>query len=140
MTRFETVIRGGTVVTASDTFEADVGISEGKIQAIGRNLPDGEKTIDAKGRLVLPGGVDGHCHLDQPTGDGPNARPATATATAPVPDGPNAPPAPVLATLPTYLAPGGNLAKICFWICSSVASFDKWMTGAPGIMPCGAPP
>ena len=70
MTQFETVIRGGTVVTASDTFEADVGISEGKIQAIGRNLPAGEKTIEAKGRLVLPGGVDGHCHLDQPTGDG----------------------------------------------------------------------
>lgn len=70
MTRFETVIRGGTVVTASDTFEADVGISDGTIQAIARSLPDGERTIDARGRLVLPGGVDGHCHLDQPTGDG----------------------------------------------------------------------
>ncbi len=70
MTEFDTVIRHGTVVTASDTFEADVGISEGKIQAIARNLPAGKRTIDAKGKLVLPGGVDGHCHIDQPTSDG----------------------------------------------------------------------
>ncbi len=70
MTEFDTVIRHGTVVTASDTFEADVGISDGKIQAIARNLPAGNKTIDAKGKLVLPGGVDGHCHIDQPTTDG----------------------------------------------------------------------
>jgi dihydropyrimidinase len=70
MTAFDTVIRHGTVVTASDTFEADVGISEGKIQAIARNLPTGKKTIDARGKLVLPGGVDAHCHIDQPTSDG----------------------------------------------------------------------
>lgn len=70
MTPFDTVIRGGTVVTASDTFEADVGISAGTIQAVGRGLPAGAQEIDARGRLVLPGGVDGHCHLDQPTGDG----------------------------------------------------------------------
>ena len=70
MTEFDTVIRHGTVVTACDTFDADVGISEGKIQAIASNLPAGKKTIDAKGKLVLPGGVDGHCHLDQPTSDG----------------------------------------------------------------------
>ena len=70
MTEFDTVIRHGTVVTATDTYEADLGISEGKIQAIASKLPAGRKTIDAKGMLVLPGGVDGHCHLDQPTGDG----------------------------------------------------------------------
>ncbi len=70
MTEFDTVIRNGTIATASDTFEADIGISEGKIQAIARNLPNGVKTIDAKNMLVLPGGVDGHCHLDQPTTDG----------------------------------------------------------------------
>lgn len=70
MTEFDIVIRNGTVVTASDTFEADVGIGDGKIQAIGSKLPNGVKNIDAKGMLVLPGGVDGHCHLDQPTLDG----------------------------------------------------------------------
>ncbi len=70
MTEFDTVIRHGMVATASDTFEADVGISEGKIQAIARNLPAGKRSVDATGKLVLPGGVDGHCHLDQPTSDG----------------------------------------------------------------------
>jgi dihydropyrimidinase len=53
MTAFDTVIRHGTVVTASDTFEADVGIVDGKIQAIGRNLPPGRKTIDATGHLLI---------------------------------------------------------------------------------------
>ncbi len=70
MTEFDTVIRHGTVATASDTFEADVGISEGKIQAIARSLPAGKRTIDARDKLVLPGGVDAHCHIDQPTTDG----------------------------------------------------------------------
>ena len=70
MTEFDTLIRHGTIVTASDTFEADIGITDGKIQAIGRKLPAGKKNIDATGNLVMPGGVDGHCHLDQPTGDG----------------------------------------------------------------------
>jgi dihydropyrimidinase len=70
MSEFDTVIRGGTVVTASDTFDADVGIAEGRIAAIARALPDGRRTIDARGKLVMPGGVDGHCHLDQPSGDG----------------------------------------------------------------------
>ena len=43
-------------------------------------------------------------------------------------------------TLPRYVDPGGKFAKICFWICSSVASFDNVITGACGMMPFGAPP
>ena len=70
MTQFDTVIRNGTVATASDVFAADLGIQQGKIAAIGRNLSGADHEIDAGGRLVLPGGVDGHCHLDQPTSDG----------------------------------------------------------------------
>ena len=42
MTEFDTLIRHGTIVTASDTFEADIGITDGKIQAIGRKLPAGK--------------------------------------------------------------------------------------------------
>lgn len=64
------VIRNGTVATASDEFRADVGIRDGRIVALAAELPPGNEEIDATGRLVLPGGVDAHCHFDQPTSDG----------------------------------------------------------------------
>lgn len=61
-------IRGGTVVTASETFIADVYLADGCIRAIGRGLDlPAEFDIDAEGCLVLPGGVDPHVHLDFPT-------------------------------------------------------------------------
>ena len=63
--QFDLVIRGGTVATASDTMRCDIGISAGRITALGSGL-QGDRVLDASGRLVLPGGVDGHCHLDQP--------------------------------------------------------------------------
>jgi dihydropyrimidinase len=62
---FDCVIRGGRVATAVDDFIADVGIAEGKIAAIGRNLGPGRSEIDATGRLVLPGGIDAHAHIEQ---------------------------------------------------------------------------
>ena len=62
---FDCVIRGGRVGTAVDEFDADIGISDGAIAAIGRNLPAGATEIDAKGRLVLPGGIDAHAHIEQ---------------------------------------------------------------------------
>src|SRR5579863_73621 len=67
---FDTIIRGGTVVTASDTFACDVGIRDGKIVALGHDLGLAETVIDATGRLVLPGGIDSHVHFAQPSGDG----------------------------------------------------------------------
>src|SRR5256714_8914031 len=67
-----TLIENGTLVTASDTFEADLLIDGEKIQAIGRELGkvyDGiDKRIDAKGKYVIPGGIDVHTHLDMPFG------------------------------------------------------------------------
>jgi dihydropyrimidinase len=58
------VIRGGTVVTAEKTFRADVGIRGGKIVEIGPSLK-GNAVMEAAGRLVMPGGVDSHCHVEQ---------------------------------------------------------------------------
>jgi dihydropyrimidinase len=58
------VIRGGTVVTAEKTMRADVGIEGEKVAQIGSGLA-GKKTIDAAGKLVMPGGVDSHCHVEQ---------------------------------------------------------------------------
>lgn len=67
---YDTIIRGGTVVTATDTFEADIAISGGIIAAIGRDLGDAREVVDATGRLVMPGGIDSHVHLSQPSGPG----------------------------------------------------------------------
>ena len=70
MAQFDTVIRHGTVATASDSFKADVGIRDGRIVAIGEALTDATEIVDAKGRLVLPGGIDSHVHIAQPSGPG----------------------------------------------------------------------
>jgi dihydropyrimidinase len=60
------VVRNARVATASDTFVADIGIVGGRIVQLGVGLPAGAREIDAAGRVVTPGGVDAHCHLDQP--------------------------------------------------------------------------
>jgi len=62
---YDLVLRGGTVATASAVFAADVAIDGETIAAVGRNLPAGVREIDARGRLVLPGGVDSHAHIEQ---------------------------------------------------------------------------
>jgi dihydropyrimidinase len=69
--QFDLTIRNGTVVTATDTVRADVGISEGRIVAVAESLPAGRENIDADGLLVLPGGIDSHVHLAQPSYGGP---------------------------------------------------------------------
>ncbi len=60
-----TVIKGGTIVTADLTYKSDVKIEGGKIVAIGNGL-DGDKTLDATGCYVMPGGIDPHTHLEMP--------------------------------------------------------------------------
>jgi len=70
MPDFDLVIRNGTIATAADVFRADLGIVGGRIAAIAARLPSGAREIDASGRLVLPGGVDAHCHIDQPSATG----------------------------------------------------------------------
>jgi len=62
---YDLVLRGGTVATSSAVFAADVAIDGETIAAVGRDLPPGAKEIDARGKLVLPGGIDSHCHIEQ---------------------------------------------------------------------------
>src|SRR5271157_1672289 len=64
MADYDLVIAGGTVVTPADMFQADVGVAGGKIAAVGVGLR-GRRSVDAHGLLVLPGGVDSHCHIEQ---------------------------------------------------------------------------
>jgi dihydropyrimidinase len=67
---FDLVIRGGTVVTADGPAAVDIGIRDGVIAALGRDLPAGHSEIDASGMIVLPGGIDSHCHMDQQPWEG----------------------------------------------------------------------
>ena len=69
MSDYDLIIRGGTVVTGTDTVRADVGIRGGRIAAVADSL-SGAETLDAGGLLVLPGGVDTHCHIEQLRADG----------------------------------------------------------------------
>ena len=64
MADYDLVVRGGTVVTAVDTVRADIGIRNGRIAAVGESL-SGADTLEAGGLLVMPGGVDTHCHIEQ---------------------------------------------------------------------------
>jgi dihydropyrimidinase len=67
---YDIVIRDGRVATASDVFDADVAIAGEGVAAIGRGLPPGKREIDARGKLVLPGGVDSHAHIEQLSASG----------------------------------------------------------------------
>jgi dihydropyrimidinase len=64
-----TLVRNGTIVTASDRYEADIYIDKGQVMLVGQglNLP-AQTVVDASGKLVLPGGIDVHTHLDMPFG------------------------------------------------------------------------
>ena len=64
--QFDLVVRNAQVATAADSFRADIGVRAGRITQLGEALPAGAREIDAAGRVVTPGGVDAHCHLDQP--------------------------------------------------------------------------
>jgi dihydropyrimidinase len=64
MADFDLIIRGGTAVTAYDMFRADIGVRDGKVVALADSLWGGPE-LDASGLLVLPGGVDTHCHIEQ---------------------------------------------------------------------------
>ncbi|MEK9164914.1 MAG: dihydropyrimidinase [Chloroflexota bacterium] len=65
----KTLIKSGTLVTAAETYQADLLMDDDKIALVGMNLPaDGAKVVDAKGKYVLPGGIDVHTHLELPFG------------------------------------------------------------------------
>jgi dihydropyrimidinase len=63
---YDLVVRNAHVVTAADAQRCDIGVRGARIVALAERLGAGRREIDAAGRLVLPGGVDGHCHMDQP--------------------------------------------------------------------------
>lgn len=67
---YDLIIANGTVATAADVFKADIGVRDGRIVQIGGDMGDATRVIDATGRYVLPGGIDSHVHIAQPSGSG----------------------------------------------------------------------
>ncbi|MBT5765403.1 MAG: amidohydrolase family protein, partial [Kordiimonadaceae bacterium] len=70
MALYDLVIRNGHTVTEIEQKKQDVGIKDGKIIALGENLEEGERDIDATNKLILPGGIDAHCHIEQKSSSG----------------------------------------------------------------------
>jgi dihydropyrimidinase len=70
MAKLDLKITNGTVATAADVFRCDIGVRNGRIVLLGDELPAAEETIDAKGKLIVPGGIDSHCHMDQQPWEG----------------------------------------------------------------------
>ena len=62
MSSLDLVVRNGTVITAAERIECDVGVKDGRIALLGNGLV-ADETIDASGKLVLPGGIDSHVHI-----------------------------------------------------------------------------
>src|SRR5580693_7592171 len=64
-----TLIKNAHIITATDDYHADIFIDGETISAIGKNLPmQADKTIDAAGKLTIPGAIDPHTHMELPFG------------------------------------------------------------------------
>ncbi|HYE80650.1 MAG TPA: dihydropyrimidinase [Clostridia bacterium] len=61
------VIKNGMIITASESYKADIAVKDGKIVMISRDIDlEGSMVVDAEGKLVLPGAIDAHVHLELP--------------------------------------------------------------------------
>jgi dihydropyrimidinase len=67
---YDLIIRGGTIGSATGSFRADLAVKDGKVAALGLGLGPATDEIDATGKLVLPGGVDTHAHVEQVSAGG----------------------------------------------------------------------
>jgi dihydropyrimidinase len=70
MPDYDLAIRGGLVATAFGATRCDIGIRDGRIAALAERIEGAARTIEADGRYVLPGGVDSHCHIEEPSRGG----------------------------------------------------------------------
>jgi dihydropyrimidinase len=67
---YDLIIKGSQVVTAADVSRADIGIRDGRVATLGHDLGSADRTLDATGLYALPGGIDSHVHIAQPSGPG----------------------------------------------------------------------
>lgn len=96
MSELDLLIKGGTAAIGLDVVRSDVGVKDGVVAALGANLDlSAKEVVDAAGLLVLPGGVDSHVHIDQPSGSAAEMCDTFETASA-------------------SAAAGGTTSVICF--------------------------
>lgn len=67
---FDTIVRGARVVTPAGTATCDIGISGGRIAALASALDGAGEIVEAAGLIAMPGGIDSHVHISQPSGPG----------------------------------------------------------------------
>ena len=79
---YDLVVRGGLLAGPAEVFDADLGVKDGVIAAIGRGLARGTEEIDARGCIVMPGGIDPHCHIEEVGQDGSVHEETFASGTA----------------------------------------------------------
>jgi cytosine/adenosine deaminase-related metal-dependent hydrolase len=60
------IVKGGTVVTGTDVYRADVGVAGGKIAALGMDLGRAPRIVNTVAKYVLPGAIDVHTHFEMP--------------------------------------------------------------------------
>ena len=65
----KTLIKNGRIITAVDDYHADILVDDGRVSVIGASLDlDADRSVDASGKLVIPGGIDPHTHMELPFG------------------------------------------------------------------------
>ena len=69
MNNFDTLIENGLVVTENEIGQLNIGIRDGKVAYLGDKNLNAELKINANNLIILPGGIDPHVHVDQPSGD-----------------------------------------------------------------------
>ena len=67
---YDLIIRGARVVTSAEVVACDIGIRAGRIATLGHDLGAADSVIDADGLIAMPGGIDSHVHIAQPSGPG----------------------------------------------------------------------
>ncbi len=147
MDSFDLVIANGQIVTAAESYVADIGIRGEKIACIGQGL-HGRRTIDARGCLVIPGAVDVHVHLQMPLGEITSSddwRSGTMAAahggtTAVVDFVEPAPGQPLLEALETRRAEADGQACIDYGLHMVLADVSgKTLSQLPDVMAAGVP-
>jgi dihydropyrimidinase len=70
MAEYDLAVRGGLVAGPFGAAHCDVGVRDGPIAVLAERIADAARVVEADGLLVLPGGVDAHCHIEEPAPDG----------------------------------------------------------------------